>query len=162
MSDKPIHPHELLAMNARLKKHVINKVFLLVFTVLAIPVLIYFRDGISTFINRLVFGVETIGTAQLEQRNKVLTAETERQKQQIESQNRLIEQLRKRNNSVPAVPDSERLRLPVVSPRFISWQNYQQQHPGAKFHKFQQERVEYLQGELEKAIQFFHKLRDAR
>lgn len=162
MNDKPIHPHELLAHNAKLKKHIINKLFTSVFALVAVPLLMYMFYNPPVLLTRFLFGIETTELTKLEQRNKTLEQEANRQKQRIDNQNKLIAQLQKRNKPVSSVPNSEQLRLPVVSSRFISWQAYLKQHPNAKFSDFRDAKEMHLESQIDICIRFFHQLRENR
>lgn len=161
-SNKPIHPHELLEHNTRLKKHILNNVFRIVLAMFITPSVLYMVYNPPTLLNRILFGIETAELTEFKQQKQVLVQKLDRQKQQIENQNKLIGQLQKRNNIVSSVPNAEQLHLPVVSSSFIPWSNYLKQHPKAKFSDYRTAQVKYLEQQLQLSIQFFNQLKQSR
>ncbi len=156
MKNKPVHPQELIEKRHELKMKIVVY-WPLYFVVL--PTIVYIVFYTPPTVERLLFGKETVTVSQLRKQIETFQAETQKQKKQIETQNKLIAQLKQRNTTETVGTGAFHGKLPVISRRFIPWQAYHTQKPNARFEDFRRDQVEYLQSQLDEAHAFISSLR---
>lgn len=156
MSSKVMPPQEMIRNQQQVKMKVLLywPVYLVV-----LPTFVYAVITLLPTVNMMLKGESASNIEQLEQQIVNFQAESVKLQNQVQAQKQLIENLRKKANHITLETDGLQAELPVIDTKFISWQAYQKQHPGAKFEDFRKEQVAYLQSQLIEAQKFLNSLK---